>query len=105
MDETKVVNVRIESYDKYIGRPSKFGNPFYIGADGTRDEVVEKYKGWLYDQIEEGEITKDDIDSLKGKKLGCYCAPKRCHGDVLLELINVSDTFDWEGVSNARNNS
>lgn len=62
--ETTVVNKRRENYDIYIGRPSIWGNPFVIGKDGTRE---------LMNRIHE----------LKGKKLGCFCAPLACHGDVL----------------------
>ncbi len=44
---TTVVNLRKELYDVYIGRPSEFGNPFRIGVDGDRDEVIEKFKEWI----------------------------------------------------------
>lgn len=43
----KVVHCKKEKYDVYIGRPSKWGNPFIVGADGTRDEVIQKYKDWI----------------------------------------------------------
>jgi hypothetical protein len=67
----------------YIGRPSKWGNPFVIGRDGTREEVVAKYSQWLFDS---GRI--DQIEELRGKDLVCFCAPLVCHGDVLLQLAN-----------------
>ena len=65
----------------YVGRPTKWGNPFVIGRDGTRKEVIEKYRGWL---AESGLDPKE----LEGKDLVCWCAPMACHADVLLELAN-----------------
>lgn len=69
----------------FIGRPSKYGNPFIIGRDGTREEVISKYKEWLLSQPKLIEQAKRE---LKGKDLCCWCAPLPCHGDVLLEIAN-----------------
>ena len=74
----------------YIGRPSKWGNPFVIGKDGDRDEVIEKYKAWLLSDIAKIEIAKRE---LAGKDLVCFCAPKPCHGDVLLDVSNFKYTL------------
>lgn len=79
---TRVVHYKREAFDVYVGRPSKWGNPFRIGPDGTREEVIEKYRGWLVSQKD----LLNDIYVLKGKTLGCWCAPLPCHGDVLVEL-------------------
>ena len=79
----RVVNCQIEDCDVYIGRPSKWGNPFIIGKDGTRSQVIEKYKKWVRGQPD----LMNALDELKGKKLGCFCKPKACHGDVLLMLL------------------
>ena len=79
---TKVVNCRKEKYDVYIGRPSIWGNPFAIGRDGTRDEVIEKYKEYI---LKKPELLAK-IHLLRGKTLGCFCKPLACHGDVLAEL-------------------
>jgi len=84
---TKVVNLKDSPYDVYIGRPSIWGNPFEIGKDGTRREVIEKYRAWIKTQPD---ILKH-LPELKRKMLGCYCHPKPCHGDVLVELINQLD--------------
>ena len=81
--ETKVVNLRHEKYDVYIGRGSKWGNPFKIGADGTREEVIEKYRQYIMNRPD----LLNDLKELRGKRLGCYCKPKPCHGDVLIELL------------------
>jgi hypothetical protein len=72
-------------FDVYIGRPSKWGNAFVIGRDGSRKEVIEKYS--LY--INNNEQLKKDLPELKGKILGCWCAPEACHGDILAELANA----------------
>ena len=75
----------------YIGRPSKWGNPFVIGRDGNRDEVVRKY----LDYILENQNLLNDLHELKGKNLGCYCAPELCHGDVLIVLNEVLYTYEY----------
>jgi len=79
----KVVHCKKERYDVYIGRPSKWGNPFSIGKDGTRKEVIEKYEKYLLNN----EKLMNDLHELEGKVLGCWCKPKACHGDVLVKLI------------------
>ena len=68
----------------YIGRGSKWGNPFVIGRDGTREEVIEKYRNYI--------IHSDivlEVNELIGRDIWCYCTPKACHGDVLLEIIEI----------------
>ena len=82
MNNTKVVHCKHSIYDIYIGRPSVWGNPFEIGQDGTREEVIEKYRQWLLTQPN----LMLNLHLLKGKRLGCWCKPKACHGDVLKEL-------------------
>ena len=78
-----VVHCKKEQFDVYIGRGSKWGNPFKIGVDGNRDQVIAKYYAWILTQ----EYLLADIDELKGKVMGCYCKPLACHGDVLTSLI------------------
>jgi hypothetical protein len=69
----------------FIGRPSKWGNPFIIGRHGDRAQVVAAYRNY----IEHNPQLKKDLHELKGKDLVCYCSPLPCHGDVLLELANA----------------
>lgn len=84
---TTVVNMnKAPAYDVYIGRGSIFGNPYEIGIDGTRAEVLERYKKWL------NHIANDDrfileLDKLQDKVLGCFCKPEMCHGDVIVEFL------------------
>ncbi len=79
---TTVVHCKKEPYDVYIGRGSKWGNPFKIGIDGTREDVIAKY----CDYIAARPDLLNAVGELKGKILGCWCKPLACHGDVLAEL-------------------
>jgi len=80
---TRVVHVKKEPYDVYIGRPSIWGNPFMIGRDGDRKEVVKKYETYA----RKDPIIQKNLMSLEGKTLACWCKPKPCHGDILVKLI------------------
>ena len=93
MSETRVVNKYKESYDIYIGRGSKWGNPFTHISDkktkaefivSSREQAIESYRDWILNQPK---LLKD-LHELKGKTLGCFCKPKKCHGDILVELVN-----------------
>ena len=68
----------------YIGRPSTWGNPFVIGKDGDRAEVIAKYRDWLSNNT----VLMAALPDLRGRDLVCFCAPAPCHGDVLLEMAN-----------------
>jgi hypothetical protein len=70
----------------YIGRDSKWGNPFRIGVDGDRAAVIAKHARWLRDQHH----LLRALDELRGKDLLCFCAPAACHGDLLLRLANAA---------------
>lgn len=80
----KVVHCKKDNYDVYIGRPSKWGNPFTIGKDGNRLEVIEKYAKWIQTQSQ----LLISLHELKGKNIGCWCSPQKCHGDILIKLAN-----------------
>lgn len=85
---TRVVHSKKEPFDVYIGRPSKWGNPFVIGKDGTREEVILKFFEWFIQQPE----LMAEVHTLRGKTLGCFCSPQMCHGNVLAELAELADT-------------
>ena len=88
--QTKIINIHHkENYDVYIGRGSLFGNPFKIGKDGDRDSVVELYRQYFYGKISRDAEFKRNVLALKGKTLGCYCKPQRCHGDIIAEYLEV----------------
>lgn len=86
-----VVNVRSEPCDVYIGRAvprrrlprSKWANPFRIGPDGTREQVIQKYRTYLQTRHD----LLQSLPVLANARLGCWCAPDPCHGDVLVELL------------------
>ena len=89
----QVFNNSIHSYPKdtvYVGRPSKWGNKFIIGKDGTRAEVISKYANWIRTQ----EHLMNALDELKGKDLLCWCAPQACHADLLLAMANA-ETIEY----------
>ena len=76
-----------------VDRQTDWGNQFKMGKryDGTRDEVCEKYAAWLLQQRH----LLDELSSLRGRALGCWCAPKRCHADTLAGLLNATgETLD-----------
>ena len=77
-----VVHCKRSGYDIYIGRGSKWGNPFRIGEHGTREQVIDLYEQWLLDQSD----LLAALGELADKTLGCWCAPYRCHGEVLARL-------------------
>jgi len=88
---TRIVHLKKESYDVYIGRPSKWGNP-YSHKEGTlaefkvanRAEALEKYEKYLL----ENETLFNSLIELQGKTLGCWCKPNKCHGDILVKWSN-----------------
>jgi hypothetical protein len=72
-----------ERYDVDITRRGIWGNPYMIGRDGTRSEVIDKYRQWIIGKP--GLMAQ--LGELKGKRLGCVCKPAACHGDVLRDLL------------------
>ena len=99
--KTKVVHCKKEPYDIYIGRPGKWGNPFFIrlrsssggftdspnmGMGDSREEAINQYREWIKTQPE----LLASLHELKGKVLGCWCKPQACHGDILVELADAS---------------
>jgi hypothetical protein len=95
MSGARVVHCQREPYDVYIGRAmprfglaaSKWANPFRAGYDGDRREVIAKYEHWLSGEPE----LMAALPELRGKILGCWCAPQHCHGDLLMRLANEGD--------------
>ena len=93
----KVLNKHVHGIPKgavYIGRGSMWGNPFTsiqrgttkaITVVATREESIEQYRQWLKNQIRSGCISKQELAELYGKDLVCFCAPKPCHGDILIK--------------------
>lgn len=85
----------------YIGRPSLLGNPFKIGQHGTRREVIQRYRAWLWQQIQlRGKVYEElerlaAIEKQSDLVLICWCKPANCHGDVIksaVEWVNRQDS-------------
>lgn len=97
-----VVNKYKESYDVYIGRGSIWGNPYTHIPKGTKaefvvdtvEEAIGLYKKHLWSQIKSGEVTKEMLLSLDEKRLGCFCKPKPCHGDVIAKAVEWAKSLE-----------
>lgn len=94
--KTTVVNITNGfKYDVYIGRAGHghdgyFGNPFRLD-DSSREEVLRKYEVWFNNRLDTDPEFKRRIYGLKGKVLGCFCAPKLCHGHIIVDYLNNSE--------------
>jgi hypothetical protein len=72
----------------YIGRPSRWGNPFSMRFESQRPFVIQRFREWL-DQ--NPQIKEEIRRELRGKDLVCFCFPKACHGDIILEIANAEE--------------
>lgn len=89
--KSQVVKIGEDDFDVYIGRGGKWGNPFShknralaTYKVSSRKESIEKHREWIKTQPD----LIRDLHELKGKVLGCFCKPKKCHGDTLVEMVN-----------------
>lgn len=101
--QTRIVPVRVttvrnkdknDEFDVYIGRGSKWGNPFVIkhGPDGlSRDDVIAKYKEYFEQEILTNPEARAALLSIRGYRLGCHCKPLPCHGDIIASYLNSYD--------------
>lgn len=79
----------------YIGRGSVFGNPWPISAAATRDEVCDKYEDYFHQRLKEDNDFVESVEALvehvrlssSPVVLGCFCAPKRCHGETIKRYV------------------
>ena len=107
--ETKVVNCRFETYDVYIGRPSVFGNPFSHQENTkasvkvqSREAAIDMYRKWVNGEVTVNglnPLSMNEIKSLRGKVLGCWCKPHSCHGDILAEICDSDNDIDIDDYS------
>lgn len=94
--KTAVVHNQVDDFDVYIGREvpefglsgSKWGNPFVMAddSDAERQRAIASYREWIVTQLE----LMGSLEELRGRRLGCWCAPLGCHGDVLVELLEAA---------------
>lgn len=99
---TKIVNLRKDKFDVYIGRDFKnlekgyFGNPIQKGKNCPVCNTVHHeqgstlicYKKYFHDRMNSDKEFKEKVIALKGKTLGCFCKPSPCHGDIICEFLN-----------------
>ena len=92
MDKTIVVNKNLDEYDYYGGRGSILGNPYVIGKDGTREEVIKRYEEEWFKFLLRDKYFIKFLKMLKGKKIACFCKQPdkdvHCHLDVVADWIN-----------------
>lgn len=92
---TRVVNIKNEKYDVYIGRANKshnlpqspFANPFRLSDGYSRANAIKAYRQWFEAALENPKF-RAAVEKLRGKRLGCWCKPKPCHGDIIVEYLN-----------------
>ena len=90
---TIVVNLRAEEFDVYIGRAGRgqdgyFGNPYTVQEHGL--QAIELFRSYFLQRIESEPAFRLRVLALKGKRLGCFCKPKPCHGDVIAEWVEAN---------------
>jgi hypothetical protein len=96
---TKVINIKSkELYDVYIGRAGQgqdgyFGNPYILGKDGSREEIMEKYRKYFFQRMCEDTHFRIKIENLENKILGCFCKPEACHGDIIKDYLDNKEKY------------
>ena len=90
---TRVVNCRKHDFDVFIGRPGPFGNPHVLGKTDSRVEIIKKYRAYLAERVASDVEFKTALLALRGKRLGCFCAPALCHGHVIDEYVEAPERF------------
>lgn len=75
--------------ERFPKKNSEFANPFKLGKDGTREEIINKYEIYIKNKLNNDPELIEKLLELKGKNLGCWCHPEPCHGDILLQLIET----------------
>ena len=100
--ETKIVNLHKDKYDVYIGRQGKghdgyFGNPVRVdficpvcgSYHRTAGSTIDCYRVYFRNRISSDSMFREAIQMLQGKRLGCFCKPGPCHGDVIKEYLDA----------------
>lgn len=92
---TRIVNIHDEACDVYVGRPSKWGNPYSHKPNTlakyrvrTVKEALEKYEYWIWQQPELLKVLKKE---LQGRRLGCHCYPNQCHANILAKMADMTE--------------
>lgn len=100
MNLPRVVNLKVDKADVVIDRRSKWGNPFrmILKGDDERKRVIDRYRTWILKQ----DHLLLALGELAGKRLGCWCHPKACHGHVLVELFKIANRWKDEPAKSVR---
>ena len=85
---TGLVNIKKARCEVYIGRGTPFGNPYVIGENGTREDVIRLFRAYFYERLKREPEWKAKVEKLKGKVLGCHCLPQDCHGRIYIEFLD-----------------
>lgn len=92
MGTTRVVNIKRHTCDVYIGRGGAtdgyFGNPFRLMPGEERGSTLAEYAKYFHRRLETDPEFKRRVHELKGKRLGCFCKPGPCHGDIIADYLN-----------------
>lgn len=96
---TKLINIRDNpNWRKegavYIGRGSPFGNPFRFGRHRDREEAIESYGEYFHRKLRFDKEFLKEVNGLRDKTLACFCAPKPCHGQVIIDFLE--DTHELQ---------
>ena len=91
--QTVVVNISKAQFDTYIGRAGRgedgnIVNPFRIGHEIRREDAAQNFQKCFTERIEKDSEFKRPVLALKGMRLGCFCKPKACHGDVIVDWLD-----------------
>lgn len=103
---TRVVNLRRRGCEVYIGRgpggthmmntdPRErgwLGNPYIVNNEDERIDAVLNFLDDFVDKLKSDEEFYNEVKKIEGRNLGCFCAPKLCHGDVIIKFIE--DGYD-----------
>jgi len=94
--KTRVVNIRHEPYDVYIGRSGhgidgRFGNPYKIEDVGGRENAIQLYEEYFAGRVKNDAEFRKDVLALKGRVLGCHCRPAKCHGDIIVAYLETPE--------------
>lgn len=104
MRTTRVVNLRDEPYDVYVGRgrggrvPTRpgergyYGNPIPLRAESERGEVLDRYRRYFLTRVTKDPVFRAEVLKLKGLRISCFCKPAPCHGDVIAEWLDSRET-------------
>lgn len=95
--KTVVVNIRKEPFDAYIGRAGRgedgyLGNPFPIGPGMTREQSLERFQRYFDERIKKDSEFRKRVEGLRGMRIGCFCKPLECHGDVYVYWLDKMET-------------